>query len=478
LKRYTTVIGLEVHVQLNTKSKAFCADRNQFGDDANTNIGAISLALPGTLPVINKAQVRSAIKLAHALNSSINLNNAFDRKNYTYPDLPKGYQITQDKTPICTGGELTFTTEGKPKTVRIHHVHMEEDAGKNIHDHHAKFSVVDINRAGTPLVEIVTEPDLRSPQEVHDFIATLQQLVRYLDISDGNMEEGSLRCDVNVSVMPEGSSIYGERNEIKNVNSKKFAKTAVAYESKRQINILESGGTIQMNTLLFNPENGTTKPMRSKEEANDYRYFPDPDLPPLQLTQAYVDEVIQSVDLLPWTAKEMLIQEYNLSKYDADILSREKETVIFFTSIDIPKEQSNTLSSFLINKALPHCQEHNQSLISLSIPNIRAFIQLLESGKVSKSAALHALSDQVLSSEDSLDIEKVAVTHNLIQSDDQDFLDKLIQDVLAQNPDKVKAYQYGKKGLLGFFMGQVMGRAKGKANPKILTEKLSKELHA
>ena len=476
MKDYTTVIGLEVHVQLNTQSKAFCADANHFGNDPNTNISAISLALPGTLPKLNEAQVRSAIKLAHALSSKINNHNCFDRKNYFYPDLPKGYQITQDNLPICSGGQLTFASGGREKTVRIHHVHMEEDAGKNSHDLHPQYSLVDINRAGTPLVEIVTEPDLRSAQEVHDFIAALQQLVRYLDISDGNMEEGSLRCDVNVSVMPKGSKVYGERNEIKNVNSKKFAKTAVQYESQRQIQILKAGGSIEKNTLLFDPEKGITKPMRNKEEANDYRYFPDPDLPPLMLSESYITEVVSEVDLLPWTAKENLIEVFQLSEYDAEILSREKATVFFFQSMDVAKTNGSTLSSFLINKALPYCQERDIALSALDQENISALIHLLDGGKISKSSGLKELSDLVLSHEGKLDLEVLAREKNLLQSDDQDFLDQIIGDVLSQNQDKVESYRKGKKGLLGFFMGQIMGRAKGKANPKVLTAKLTKAL--
>ena len=473
---YTTVIGLEVHVQLNTTSKAFCADLNQFGDDPNVNISAVSLALPGTLPVLNLAQVKSAIKLAHALKSEIDPKNRFDRKNYFYPDLPKGYQITQDNAPICNGGYLEYISDGKTKRVAIHHVHMEEDAGKNIHDLYAHYSVVDINRAGTPLLEIVTEPDLRSAQEVHDFIAALQQLVRYLDISDGNMEEGSLRCDVNVSVMPVGSTEYGERNEIKNVNSKKFARTAVEYESKRQIKILESGGTIEKNTLLFDPEKGTTKPMRSKEEVNDYRYFPDPDLPPLNLSKEFIEDAISEIDLLPWTAKKSLIEDFGRSEYEAEILSREKDIALNFMSYGVEKEQWNTLSNFFINQLLPYRQQSEKDIASFNRQNITAFVKLLDSGKVSKSVALKTLSEIVLSSIENLNIEELAKRENLIQSQDQDFLDQLISDVMSQNIDKVKAYQKGKKGLIGFFMGQVMGRAKGKANPQVLTEKLSKAL--
>lgn len=477
MKEYTTVIGLEVHVQLNTISKAFCADPNKFGQEPNTNISAVSLALPGTLPVLNEEQVSSSVKLAHALGSNINKENRFDRKNYSYPDLPKGYQITQDKLPICVGGKMIYTSDGQEKTVRIHHIHMEEDAGKSSHDLHDKYSMVDINRAGTPLLEIVTEPDLRTAQEVHDFIAALQQLVRYLGISDGNMEEGSLRCDVNVSVMPSDSNIYGERNEIKNVNSKKFAKTAVEYESKRQIGILESGGTIDMNTLLFDPIKGTTAPMRSKEEANDYRYFPDPDLPPVVLSDAFINECIAEVTMLPWTAKSILKEQYALSTYDADLISREKSTVEFFRQFDLPTKSYSTLASFISNQALPFIADHQLDISDLNVANISEFITLIDSGKVSRSGALKALSAQVLiAKESNINIEKLAQENNLIQSDDQEFLDAIIAEVLSQNEGKVKAYQSGKKGLLGFFMGQVMGRSKGKANPEVLNKKLVKAL--
>ena len=477
MRDYTTVIGLEVHVQLNTISKAFCADPNIFGQEPNTNISAVSLALPGTLPVLNKGQVASSVKLAHALGSIINKENRFDRKNYFYPDLPKGYQITQDKLPVCVGGEMTYVSEGHEKKVRIHHVHMEEDAGKSSHDLHDQYSMVDINRAGTPLVEIVTEPDLRSAQEVHDFIAALQQLVRYLGISDGNMEEGSLRCDVNVSVMPSDTDVYGERNEIKNVNSKKFAKTAVEYESKRQIKILEAGGTISMNTLLFDPTKGTTAPMRSKEEANDYRYFPDPDLPPVVLPDSFIDECIASVTLLPWTANTLLKEKYGLSDYDADLISREKPTVEFIQQFELPTKSYSTLASFIANQIFPYINEKQITLSNLNVMNITNFITLIDSEKVSRSGAIKSLSSTVLKEINAdLDIEKLAHEHNLIQSDDQDFLDAIITEVLAQNEGKVKAYQSGKKGLLGFFMGQVMGRSKGKADPKVLNEKLGKAL--
>ena len=275
---YETVIGLEIHVQLNTKSKAFCRDTNRFGDNANTNISEVSLALPGTLPNLNRSQVLSAIKLGVSLDCDINKNSRFDRKNYTYPDLPKGYQITQDQKPICIGGQFTFKTGENYKTIRLHHIHMEEDAGKSIHDIDKTLTCLDYNRAGTPLLEVVTEPDFRSGQEVSDFMSAFQTLIRYIDISDANMEEGSLRCDCNVSVRTDANAPLGTRAEVKNVNSKKFAKQAIEFEAERQWGIITAGGEVIQETRLFEAESGKTYSMRKKEDALDYRYFPDPDL--------------------------------------------------------------------------------------------------------------------------------------------------------------------------------------------------------
>ncbi|MEE9439787.1 MAG: Asp-tRNA(Asn)/Glu-tRNA(Gln) amidotransferase subunit GatB [Saprospiraceae bacterium] len=478
MENYTTVIGLEVHIQLNTSSKAFSSDPNKFGSDPNENISAITLALPGTLPVLNHTQLNSAIKLALALNSSINLESRFDRKNYFYPDLPKGYQITQENLPICVAGALNYFSEGKNKTVRIHHVHMEEDAGKSMHNLNTTLSRVDYNRAGTPLLEIVTEPDFRSAQEVHDFIAALQLLVRYLDISDGNMDEGSLRCDVNVSVMKKGSKTYGERCEVKNVNSKKFAKQAVISESARQIKILEDGGKIEMNTLLFNPKNGTTHPMRSKEGANDYRYLPDPDLPPVVITQEYISHIESQITLLPWTAVELLTTKYNLSNYDAEIIARDKKTVQYFLAIIIPDNSYPTLANLIINKILPYINEKETAIASISRKNVASFVKLLDSGRVSKSNLLNTLSTILLDARlDTLDFKKLAHQYNLIESEDQDFLNDAISEVLNNNIDKIKAYKNGKTGLKGFFIGQVMRVSQGKANPQKLDKKMTEALN-
>ena len=324
IEKYEFVAGLEVHIQLNTASKAFNSDLNKFGAGPNTNVSAITLAHPGTLPKTNREHIEKALRLAFATQSKINKKNQFDRKNYFYPDLPKGYQITQDRHPICEGGFFNFTSEGKEKTIRLHHIHMEEDAGKSSHDLSDKFSMLDYNRAGTPLVEMVTEPDFRSPEEVHDFMAAVQQMVKYLGVSDGNMEEGSMRCDCNVSVRLKGASEYGERCEIKNVNSKKFARQAVAYEYQRQIKLIEKGEIIVKQTLNFNPETGITTPIRSKEDAHDYRYFPDPDLPPLHLSDEYINEVKESMPLLAHQYKAILISDFLLSDYDAGVLLKKR----------------------------------------------------------------------------------------------------------------------------------------------------------
>lgn len=462
---YTTVIGLEVHVQLNTISKAFSGDLNAFGADANHNVSPITLAHPGTLPRINKKQVDAAVKLGLALESKINQYSIFDRKHYFYPDLPKGYQITQETLPICVGGQMNFISDGKPKSIRIHHVHMEEDAGKSIHDQDERSSLVDFNRAGTPLLEIVTEPDFRSAQEVFDFISAMQRLVRYLEISDGNMEEGSLRCDCNVSVMPLNTQEYGERCEIKNVNSKRFARTSIAYEAKRQIAILESGEKVKRSTLLFNPVNGTTSPMRSKEDVNDYRYFPDPDLPPVIVKQDEIDAIKDSIDLLPKDVFDILIEKYKLTPENALLISEEKDRAKLFyrfMALDVPHHD---LSNLFINKVLPFLGESGISPSEYQVPatGITSMFSLISEGKLAKSAAYQHLIPELLKGEER-DIQALAESLNILLSPDQSFVDDLISEVLHKYPDKVTAYQNGKKGLIGFFMGEIMKASKGKAN--------------
>ncbi len=470
--KYETVIGLEVHIQLNTKTKAFSTESNSFGDSPNTNISPVSLALPGALPIPNKAQIMAGCKMGIAIDGHINRISHFDRKNYFYPDLPKGYQITQDDVPVVVGGEITFETGGTHKTIRIHHIHCEEDAGKTIHDLHPSKSMVDYNRAGTPLLEMVTEPDFRSGQEVYDFIAYLQLLVRYLDISDGNMEEGSLRCDVNISVRLHGQNTYGERCEVKNVNSKKFAMQAIDYESKRQMGILDAGGTIVRTTLLFDSSTGKTSPMRSKEDATDYRYFSEPDIPPIVIDDADLQKMRSEVVLLPHAALKMLVSEYHLHPKVAQIIRRDPSWVSYFTSIKLPSDLYPAAGALLVNQFIPYITENNLSLIDIPTTNIEQLVRFLKRNDVNKSSASSILVKHILASPgDKIDIEAIAHKKGLIQNQNQDFLEEIIRQVLDAHPDKVLAYQKGKKGLLGFFMGQAMRLSKGKANAKTMEAK-------
>jgi len=476
--QYETVIGLEIHLQLSTQSKAFCGDDVTFGAEPNTHVSAISLGHPGTLPKLNKTQVEYAVRLGLALGSKINLLNCFDRKNYFYLDLPKGYQITQDKLPVCVGGSLEIRLEGKKKRVRLHHIHMEEDAGKSIHDIDPGHSLIDLNRAGTPLVEIVSEPDLRSGEEVDAFMTAMRQLARYLDISDGNMQEGSMRCDVNVSVRKKGEKEFGERCEIKNVNSMKFARQAIAYEAKRQIDLVEKGGQVTRETLNFNPATGVTTPMRDKESAHDYRYFPDPDLPPVVLTKEEVAAVKADLPPLPNELFEKFTTQFGLPAYDAELLTAEKATAMFFLKLADKTPHFKAASNLIINRISPFIAEQNMQLSEFPVQaqQLADFIQLIEDGKVTASIAYQRLFPELVKNPEKSPLD-LATSLNLIQSSDEGFLEKIVEDVLAKNPDKVKAYQNGKKGLIGFFMGQVMRESKGKAEPKAANALILKVLN-
>lgn len=473
---YETVIGLEIHIQLNTNSKAFCSDVNAFDAEPNTNVSQISLAHPGTLPKMNKQHIKKAVLIGLAFGSEINRYNFFDRKNYFYPDLPKGYQITQDKEPFCRKGEIRFISEGQIKSVRLHHIHMEEDAGKSIHDQNETYTLVDINRAGVPLLEIVTEPDFRSGQEVGDFMAELQKVVQYLHISDANMEEGAFRCDCNVSVKKMGDPVLGERCEIKNMNSRRFAKSAIEYEASRQVAVLESGGTIHKTTMLYDPVANVTRPMRKKESENDYRYFPEPDLPPMVISDAFIDQTRSELVALPIDRYIRLKDQYQLSHADAEYLTEDKDFSDGFFDLANKTSHYKVLAELLISKVIPYLKANGISLHNLGdLDQLLNFIHLIDSNKVSKSAAYQQLFPAWIK-DISQHPEEMATALQLIKSDDQDFLDDLIAEVLQANPDKVKEYQKGKKGLLGFFMGQVMQKSGGKADPKVLQVKMEKML--
>lgn len=474
---YETVIGLEIHVQLSTKSKAFCADEVRFGAAPNTQVSAISLGHPGTLPRLNRQQLDFAVRLGLALNSEINLRNCFDRKNYFYADLPKGYQITQDNEPVCIGGSIPIQLGEEVKHIRIHHVHMEEDAGKSMHDSDDPYSYIDLNRAGTPLLEIVTEPDLRSAEEVDALMTAMRQLVRYLDISDGNMQEGSMRCDCNVSIRPMGADYFGNRCEIKNLNSMRYARKAIAYEVERQKKIVESGGTVAQQTLNFDPATGVTTPLRSKEDAHDYRYFPDPDLPPVVLSKQEVEEVRASLPALPWAIKEELKGKYQLSAYNAELLSAEPEPAHFFLALAQETSAYKAASNLVINKIMPWAKENDASLADLPLTahRLAEFVELIEAGKVSNSVAYQELFPAMIAEPETAP-EKLATDNGWIQSDDADELGQWVDAAIAAFPNKVKAYQNGKKGLIGLFMGEVMKLSKGKADPKMANQLLRERL--
>ncbi len=480
---YETVIGLETHVQLATASKAFCADSAAFGGAPNTHTSVISLAHPGTLPRLNRQAVAFAVRLGLALGCEINPRSTFDRKNYFYADSPKGFQTTQDRSPICIGGEVRVLVNGEAVTIRLHHIHLEEDAGKSLHDQAPDESLIDLNRAGVPLLEIVSEPDLRSAEAVTAYVEELRRLVRWLEISDGNMEEGSLRCDVNVSVREQGAVKFGQRCEIKNMNSMRYARRAIDFEVQRQIAQLEAGQPVLQETRGFDAATGQTFSLREKEDAHDYRYFPEPDLPPVRLTVEYVEKIKAAMPPLPAVLEAEFQARYGLSAYDAGQLTQEKDTALYFLELveaagsEEAKVSPKSMANLLINKLIPWAAASGQSIEAnpVPIPRWLEFLQLIESGKVSSSAAYQRLFP-VLLEQPTVVAGQLALDLQLLQSADADFLEQLVSEVLARYPDKVADYKRGKKGLLGLFMGDVMKSSRGKADPqatqKLLEEKL------
>ncbi|MEO6039824.1 MAG: Asp-tRNA(Asn)/Glu-tRNA(Gln) amidotransferase subunit GatB [Saprospiraceae bacterium] len=474
---YETVIGLETHVQLSTASKVFCADSTAFGAAPNTQTSIVSLAHPGTLPRLNRRAVEYAVRLGLALGCEINPRSTFDRKNYFYADSPKGFQTTQDRSPICIGGQVRVTVNNQPLTIRLHHIHLEEDAGKSLHDQDPNESLIDLNRAGVPLLEIVSEPDLRSAEMVTAYMEEIRRLVRWLDISDGNMEEGSLRCDVNVSVRPLGAEQYGQRCEIKNMNSMRFARRAIDYEVQRQIGLLEAGNPVQQETRGFDAATGCTFSLREKEDAHDYRYFPEPDLPPVVLSPAFLEKSRLEMPSLPAALEAEWPAQYGLSAYEAGLLTQEKETALYFLQLVAAAGEGaivapKAIANLLINKLLPWAASAGQAVDTNPVAPARwlEFLQLLESGQVSGSAAYQRLFPALLENPQTAPAQ-LATELQLLQNADTDFLEQLVAGVLARYPDKVADYRRGKKGLLGLFMGEVMKASRGQADP-VVTQRL------
>ncbi|QSE96694.1 Asp-tRNA(Asn)/Glu-tRNA(Gln) amidotransferase subunit GatB [Fulvivirga lutea] len=475
--KYDVIIGLEVHAQLLTQSKIFNSDSTTFGNQPNVNISEITFAHPGTLPVLNKKAVEYAIKMGLACQSVISREMIFDRKNYFYPDSPKGYQITQDRTPVCVGGQIVITKQsGEKRTIKLNRIHLEEDAGKSIHLEGEEDSLIDFNRSGVPLIEIVTEPVIHSSEEAQAFLAEIRRLVRYLEICDGNMEEGSLRCDANISIMPKGASEYGKKVEVKNMNSIKNVGRAIDFEIQRQIELAEKGLAIDSETRDFNAETGITTGMRTKEELNDYRYFPDPDLSPVHVSDRWLAEIQTQMPALPWELLDKFIVEYSLPDYDANVLIENKNTAEYFQEVCTYTTNFKAVSNWLMGPIKSYLNENGLEItdLNLSAKRLADLISLVDSNKVSFSIASQRLLPALLNTEKP--VIQVAEELNLIQESDAGVLEQLINDVLNEHPDKVKAYKNGKKGLLGMFVGEVMKRSRGKADPKVTNELLINKL--
>jgi aspartyl-tRNA(Asn)/glutamyl-tRNA(Gln) amidotransferase subunit B len=472
--KYEPVIGLEVHAQMLTKSKAYCSDGNEFGALPNTLVSAISLGHPGTLPVHNTEAVKYAIKLGLACSSNITEFNYYARKNYFYADLPKGYQISQDTTPICTGGFIDVKLkDGNSKRIRLTRIHMEEDTGKSMHDQDLYDTLLDYNRAGVPLVEMVSEPDIRTGEEAYQFLTEIRKLVRYLDICDGNMEEGSMRCDANVSVRLKGAEMFGVKVEVKNMNSISNVQRAIDYEIKRQIEALEKGEKIYQETRTFNALKGDTIVMRSKEGASDYRYFPEPDLPPLHITKSYIENLQSQMQALPKELHSKFTSQYGLNDYDASILTDNKETAMYFESILEHTQNYKSASNWLMVHVRGFLNEQALDIkqFVLSPQKIAEIIALVDEGKISNSVASQKIFPAMIA--DPLkSVLAIAEALNLIQQSNSDELQKWINEALAKYPEKVFEYKEGKTSLVGLFMGEVMKYSKGKADPKIANKLL------
>lgn len=480
LDQYEAVIGLEVHAQLLTKSKAFSSDRNEYGSMPNANTSPVSLGHPGTLPVLNEKSAEFAVRLGLACGCDIRERNEFARKNYFYADLPKGYQITQDTTPICTGGSITIKdADGIEKRIGLTRIHMEEDSGKSIHDLSPFETMIDLNRAGVPLLEIVSEPEMRSGDEAYSYLTEVRKLVRYLEICDGNMEEGSLRCDANVSVMKKGSDTYGTRVEIKNLNSIRNVKRAIEYEIRRHIGVVEQGGEIKKASLTFNAATGETAVMRTKEEADDYRYFPEPDLQPLYITQDFIEEVRKTLPPLPSSLFAKYVNEHGLSEYDAGVLTDDKQVALYFEELLSHVQSPKSAANWMMGEVKGYVNEMAIEFkdFPLKPAKLAEIIRMVEEGKMGQTLASQQLFPLMMKEPDA-SAQALAEKHELVQVGDVDELAQWVNEALEKFPDKVEEYRNGKKGILGLFMGEVMRLSKGKADPKTTNELIRKALES
>jgi aspartyl-tRNA(Asn)/glutamyl-tRNA(Gln) amidotransferase subunit B len=476
-EKYEAVIGLEVHAQLLTQSKAFARVSSEYGGAPNTQVTPLCLGHPGTLPVLNENLVAYTIKMGLATNCKVAEKSIFARKNYFYPDLPKGYQISQYQTPICYDGQIIIELDDYDKEIGITRIHMEEDAGKSIHDQDPYHTLIDLNRAGTPLIEIVSEPDLRTPQEAYAYLKKIRQIVQYLEVCDGNMEEGSLRCDANVSIRPRGQKEFGTRTELKNMNSFRNVERALEFEISRQIDLAESGGEVVQQTLLWDPSKMETRQMRTKEEAHDYRYFPEPDLPPIIVTDHLLSTIKEDLPELPHVRLQRFTDELGLSKEDATVLTESRYIADYYEQALGELDEPKAIANVVLTEVLRVLNEKSIDIrdFTISPKRLSNLIQLKLDDKIS-SSAMQQIFNEMLERDD--DPMALAQELNLVQVSDTGYIDPIIDEVIQSNPDEVERYREGKKALIGFFIGQVMKQSQGKANPKLVRERITEKLEA
>lgn len=474
--KYEAVIGLEIHAQLATNSKLFCGDATRFGAAPNTHISPITMGHPGTLPKTNKKAVEYAIKMGIACESTIEENNYFARKNYFYPDLPKGYQISQHTTPICVGGKVAIQLNGQSSYVQLNRIHLEEDAGKSIHDISPTDTCIDLNRAGTALIEIVTEPCIHSAEEAFQYVTEVRKLVRWLGICDGNMEEGSLRCDANISVRPMGTSTLGTKVEVKNLNSIRNIKKAIEFEIERLTALVEAGETIIQQTRSFDANNDTTFAIRDKEDANDYRYFPDPDLAPFQLTEGYINTIKASIPALPNQLKKEWKNTLGLSDYDIEQITENKEEAAFFTNWIQTTTHYKSVVNWILGPIREYLNETGLTYTQLntSFIQLNEILNLVESNQLSFANATGKVFKGIVGT--NMSALQFAQEQQLIQNNSTDAINQWVEQVLNAHPEKVAAYKNGKKGLMGVFIGEVKKISKGQADPKKTTQILEEKL--
>jgi len=472
---YEAVIGLEVHAQLQTTTKIFCGCETAFGEEANTRTCPVCIGMPGVLPVLNRKAVEYIIKTGLATHCTISPFSRFARKNYFYPDLPKGYQISQYELPLCERGHVEIVVDGKVKRIGLTRIHLEEDAGKNLHTSEAGASLVDLNRAGTPLMEIVSEPDIRTADEAAEYLKKLRSILRYIEVSDADMEKGNFRCDINISLRPAGAKEYGTRAEVKNVNSFKFVQKALEYEMKRQAQVLDDGGKVVQETRLFDSAKGVTFSMRSKEEAHDYRYFPEPDLVPVAITAEEVAVIRATIPELPDAKRERFVKEYGLPDYDADMLTQSRALAAYYEEAAKLAGQPKVVSNWMMGELMRLLNAENREIEDCPVgpDRLAAMIKMIESGVISTKIAKTVFEEMYRSGKDA---EAVVREKGLVQVSDTGAIEKIIDEVIKANPAQHADYKGGKDKLFGFFVGQVMKASKGKANPEMVNDLLKKKL--